>query len=906
MSAPSPQQLVRYPVFLGMTRPPLKFGITFGSFIVLSMGTMLLFLGTSSFWSLLFFGVGYPVCYVLCGRDPRIFSMLWVRLWGTRGLKSSYWGAKAYSPSKKKLPRTIRGELLRGSEIGRDRSVERFIPYAALIDAHTALHKTGSLTQVLEIQGYSFETRDADDLAKRTQSLNTLFRTLGPNISLMHHMVRRRVQPQLPGTFRSGYAAALNVRLQERLDEQVLFENVHYLSVTQRDPLSRAGAIGREARLAASLLDPAAAAARRQAQQKALEEGVSLIQKTLHGYDVRRLGMAEGPRGRHSEVLGFLSEVIHGETRRMRLTPLPLDQYLVAKRILFGSEAFEIRGPSREDVQLGAMLTIKEYAPSAEPGALDTLLRLPHPLVVTQSASLVSTRRARSRLKLQKRQLSTAQDDAVTLEDQLGEAIDAVASAQLAFAEHYWTVRVVGRTREELDEAVSDVTSALADEADVTVERSDLTLEGDFWSQLPGNEHLAARPALVSSACLACFMGFQGFARGRERSYWGAPVTLFTTTASTPYRFHLYHGDRGNTAIMGPNGSGKTVLLNGVLGQSQGRDPAPRTLLLDKDRGSEIFIRAQGGKYLVIRPGVPTEINPFAEEGTPRRRTQLCDLVACIVAPRDGRPLRPADRLLISEAIDTLYDQLRPEDRSLAALVPLLLGAELRPEEGLVERLQPYTEGDRSWVFGGKSSGLFDAHCVGIDMTAILGDDAVREVLGGYLFQIMDEQFDGRWTLGVIEEAWRYANDRLAAARISDWCKTTRKKNGAVIFCSQSPEDVIGTGVAKAVIAESPTQIWLPNAKASEEACCKHWGLTQREWEIVRTLPDTSRCFLVKQGQESVVVRFDLDGMEDVLTVLSGREHNVRRLDELRAEVGDDPNAWLPRLLANTSEGGKR
>jgi len=55
---------------------------------------------------------------------------------------------------------------------------------------------------------------------------------------------------------------------------------------------------------------------------------------------------------------------------------------------------------------------------------------------------------------------------------------------------------------------------------------------------------------------------------------------------------------------------------------------------------------------------------------------------------------------------------------------------------------------------------------------------------------------------------------------------------------------------------------------------------------------------LVKSGRESVVVRLNLNGLNDILTVLSGRERTVRLLDDLRAAHGDDPAAWLPRLLA--------
>ena len=64
----------------------------------------------------------------------------------------------------------------------------------------------------------------------------------------------------------------------------------------------------------------------------------------------------------------------------------------------------------------------------------------------------------------------------------------------------------------------------------------------------------------------------------------------------------------------------------------------------------------------------------------------------------------------------------------------------------------------------------------------------------------------------------------------------------------------------------------------------------------IRTLPAHSRCFLVRQPDASVVVRLDLSGAPEVLTILSGREASVRRLDLLREAVGDDPSAWYPAL----------
>ena len=48
----------------------------------------------------------------------------------------------------------------------------------------------------------------------------------------------------------------------------------------------------------------------------------------------------------------------------------------------------------------------------------------------------------------------------------------------------------------------------------------------------------------------------------------------------------------------------------------------------------------------------------------------------------------------------------------------------------------------------------------------------------------------------------------------------------------------------------------------------------------------------------------DLSGMPDLLTVLSGRESSVRRLDRLRDSLGDDPAAWYGALTGQAWPGG--
>ncbi len=186
---------------------------------------------------------------------------------------------------------------------------------------------------------------------------------------------------------------------------------------------------------------------------------------------------------------------------------------------------------------------------------------------------------------------------------------------------------------------------------------------------------------------------------------------------------------------------------------------------------------------------------------------------------------------------------------------------------------------------------------IGFDMTQLLDDPIARTPAMMYLFHRVEERLDGAPSIIVVDEGWKELDDDVFVARIRDWEKTIRKRNGIVGFSTQSARDALDSRIANAIIEQSATQIFLPNPKAQAADYCEGFGLTAHELEIIRTLPDSARCFLIRHGGDSVVARLDLSGMGGILSVLSGRERTIRLLDQLRKETGDAPAAWLPRFL---------
>jgi type IV secretion system protein VirB4 len=541
------------------------------------------------------------------------------------------------------------------------------------------------------------------------------------------------------------------------------------------------------------------------------------------------------------------------------------------------------------------MVSAKDYPSHTTPGMLDDLLRLPFEMVLTESFGFVDRQATLDRMNLALRRMRAADDEALSLQRDLHAAKDDVAAGRAAFGEHHLTVMVRAATPALLNEAAADVQSAFT-ELGVIAVREDVNLEPAFWAQFPGNFKDIARRALISSGNYASLASYHNFPVGvPDDNHWGPAITVLETTSAGPYYFNFHRGDLGNFTVIGPSGSGKTVVLGFLIAQA--RKLAPRTIYFDKDRGAEIFLRAIGGRYDVLRPGTPTALNPLLLADEPANRRFLADWTAKLIGA-GGAVLDVEDMAAIAEAVDANFAQ-PPHYRRLRHFAELFRGGRRPSSTDLAARLAPWHgAGDYAWLFDNEADGLdLDERTIGFDLTQILDDPAARTPAMMYLFHRVEQRLDGTPSIIVVDEGWKALDDEVFVQRIKDWEKTIRKRNGIVGFCTQSAQDALASRISSAIIEQAATQIFMINPKAQEADYCGGFGLTSHEFELVRTLPDSTHCFLIKHAADSVVARLDLSGMPEILKVLSGRESSVRELDELRRRHGDAPADWLPHLL---------
>jgi type IV secretion system protein VirB3 len=97
-------------LFVAVTRPPMRWGVTYAALLLNLVFTMEVFLVTKNLLTLLIAIPIHGVCALLCARDARFFDLL--LLWGRTRMPSHFanhrfWRSSSYSPLDLDLPNRI-------------------------------------------------------------------------------------------------------------------------------------------------------------------------------------------------------------------------------------------------------------------------------------------------------------------------------------------------------------------------------------------------------------------------------------------------------------------------------------------------------------------------------------------------------------------------------------------------------------------------------------------------------------------------------------------------------------------------------------------------------------------------------------------------------------------------------
>jgi len=775
-------------------------------------------------------------------------------------------------------------------QVNQEKSQACYIPYACQIDAETIETRSGMLLQVIQVEGIHVETKNDAEMLYQKELRNTLLKSIGsPSLGLQVITRRSKSKIKLSSAGLTGFAKALNDRWQAIQESKDYYVNEWYIAVFKKPPQGNVLSLIDLVNSISKNFNQRARDSYRQEQLKSLTKATDQIINTLHDYRCRRLTLVKAGDKHISEIQSFLYELINLEKRQLALVKQDLSSYLSSKRLFFDKQTGTVALRNNAHAVIYAtIVSIKNYDPSSAPWVLDRLLDIPGELTICQSFLFLDKQVARKTLTDQQIKLRQSDDSIGTTSESINDARDDLSMGKTLLGKHHYTVLCQAASRQALDSLVGQIEAVLSGVGIIGV-REDRGIEMAFWAQLPTNTAYIARRATISTVNFASFANFHNTYSGNcHKLHWGEPIVILETVSGAPYYFNFHVADVANTILIGPMGSGKTLLELFLVALSMRL--GGHAVIFDKDRGAEIFVRSQGS-YGVIAPGFQSGMNPTQMDESPTNRYHLSQLVKKILTLK-GELLTESEEEKIHHAVNALF-KIPKAMRRFRDLAPLL---GIRKNGSIRARFDAWiNDGEYAWVFDNDEDTLSFTHpLIGFDMTHVLDDPMIQAPIFMHIFFRIEQMLDGRRMRIVVAEGWKPLQDATFRAQIEDWSSTPRKKEAFMILDTQHVDQIASSPIGSQIVQGSATQIFFANPEADEEQYCGKFNLNQKEFNIIRSLDKRSHFFLLKQGGKSVVVRADLTGMTEQIAVLSGRAATVKILDSIRQEMGDDPHHWLP------------
>ena len=745
-----------------------------------------------------------------------------------------------------------------------------------LLTPALVLNKDGSLLALFEVGGIDVEGTPPESVDRQARLLERAMRDFDERVSLWWLVDRRRAPAPPAATFGHPISAYLDRLWRGTFNRDPQYLNRHVLALTWTPERTVPGGWTLSRRRAF-----ANHAASQQLDCHRFEEVLRAFVETALDLGLDRL---RGPR-----LLAALHDRVSPASEGQPIIESGecalLDGWLPDNELSVRADRLVFDHVQTVEV---AALSVKAWPSSTWPGSLDSLLSVPGELTLVLAFRFEHPARAARRIRdiqrhqrnLQKtfagylKEAITREPTALVDEGRLQLAQDASdALAHLtagggAFGHCSIVVLVRGRDAADLDETLRDAAGRLR-RLGYPVIRERLNLLAAFSVSIPGQWALSPRWFFVSGANLAdlapirsCAAGSPSNAHLSEQSGRVQPaLALLPTDARTPFHFNLHVGDVGHALVLGPSGSGKSVLMNFLIAQGR-KYPGSKVFIFDKDHSCRIPTLLQGGSHVDAGSGHESlRINPLERLSEPAEREWLARWLELLLTAR-GHAMASEDDRALREALELLSAQ-PPAAWRLRSLVPLLpgrLAGELEAWVGNGLLARYFDHAGDGWPAAGRGDERLDKHgdhavrpsdFICIEIGRLFATPRVAGAFLDYAFRRVERSLDGSPALIYVEEAWFMMAEPLFCHRLNDWLRTMRKRNASVVLATQSLEEIDASPIFASVVDNIPTRIYLanPNAAAHARLYLERFGLNAAQLDRIRRASPKRDYYFTQPGR---------------------------------------------------------
>ncbi|MDA0902151.1 MAG: hypothetical protein O3B09_01915, partial [Proteobacteria bacterium] len=594
----------------------------------------------------------------------------------------------------------------------------------------------------------------------------------------------------------------------------------------------------------------------------------------------------------YSLPMQFFGKIINLTDDRYPLSFNDMSEDLANKKMAFGNVSLQVQGEEDNDKHFAAMFSVKEYN-EISVSILDKILQLPQEFIISQSIDFIDRNKALLSFDYQNYILDISEDDQLKYLSGLDSIIDSDSGSITDYGKQQITLMLINRNTGGLQDDIDNALSALHELGLVTV-REDIFSEHCFWSQLPGNFKFLRRQKAINVSRIAGFASLHNFPAGsRMDNHWGDAVTIFRTVLGTPYFFNFHDGDAGHTMIIGPLGSGKTVLLNFLVGQS--RKFNNRLFYFGYNRSAKIFINAIEGNYLSITNKLEhpnaLKINPLTLIDRPDSEKFLSDWFGYLVN-YGGDKIEDEEMKLIPAIVKKIITKKIKKLSDAAALF------KTQQTKNIYKKLSIWhSKGKYAFIFDHEAENDFSKDLVNaFDLSPILKQKALLIPVISYLLHRVEISLDGKPAMIVLDEAWKLIDNYATGPKINDFLDRMEKKNCVIIFATESAKDAAQSSITKGIDRSVVTRIFLPDEEPTNYYKSV-FGLNDDEFNILSAMSSEERHFLLKRGEDAIIASLDLSAINNVIAVLSSNPQNIGLMEAMKRKYGKKSADWVPEFF---------
>ena len=421
------------------------------------------------------------------------------------------------------------------------------------------------------------------------------------------------------------------------------------------------------------------------------------------------------------------------------------------------------------------------------------------------------------------------------------DAIHAVEADHISFVYYSTAVIVLDEDREAVEEKAK-IVRQLFIEHGMKAKIEDFNAVDTWMGCVPGLVGHNIRRPLISTGNLVHMMPLTAAWAGEEWNHHldGPPLLYAQTDGSSSYRLNLHIGEIGHSLMIGPTGAGKSVHLNCIEAAFRKYRNA-RVIIFDKGASSKVLTLGVGGKFYDIGKAGEMAFQPLAGIDREDERQWAQEWLADYLR-EEGIEVTPEYKSILRDSLATVAG-MQQRFRTMTTFISFLQSAKLK------EAFYPMAladgsgnKGEYGEIFDSDVDRLSIGAWQSFEMETLMNSKRIVGTTLMYIFHRIENVVkdvrasEAGSTLIVLDECWVFFENPMFADKIKEWLKTLRKYNTAVLFATQSLDDIAKSPILDTVLSSCLSRIFLPDKLATTESrreLYRAFGLNRQQIQLL-------------------------------------------------------------------------